>query len=227
MQRYWLLLPSLLTGLWGVVWLWFRPFPFELRVSYPVMLLVTVLLVAGLLGLAYLLERTLPSFQAASRLLERALASIKLSLPLAFVLAALSAISEELFFRAALLPLIGVWGQALVFGLMHSAPRKAWSYTVFTFFAGLAFGYATVFTGSLWPAILAHFGVNLQGFLELRRLQAKRQSAFRSLLQTAPKQPIITATPALTAEAEEGEGESERAEDKAIEDVREEKKVKE
>ena len=131
-------------------------------------------LVAVFFGLAWWLERTLPSFKYASRLLERALAKIRITWVLAFALAALSALAEELFFRAALLPLIGVWWQAALFGLMHPAPKKAWSYTLFTFVAGLGFGYLVLLTGRLWPAILVHFVVNLQGFLEIRQLQLSR-----------------------------------------------------
>lgn len=174
MKRYLIFLPSLGLGFIALVWLYFVPFPYTREVSWPKLLLVTVSLLCGLLASAFVLEKTLVSFRQASQLFERALAHFKLSLPFVFGLAALSALAEELFFRAALMPLIGVWGQALVFGLMHPAPKRAWSYTVFTGFAGLLFGYATLYTGSLLPAIAAHFFINLQGFLELRAKQHKR-----------------------------------------------------
>ena len=138
-------------------------------------------LALALLGGAWALEKLLPSFRFASHLLERALSRLDLSLPLALMLAALTSVSEELFFRGALLSLIGVWGQALVFGLMHPAPLRGWSYTAYTFVAGLAFGYATLLTGSLWTAIAAHFIVNLQGFLAVRRLQRQRVKRSRTL----------------------------------------------
>ncbi len=171
--------PSLLTGLLGGGWLLFRPLRLDADAGLPTVLLTAAVLAGGLLGGAWLLEKLLPSFRVASKLLERALARLPISLPLAFALAALTSVSEELFFRGALLSLLGVsslgvWGQALVFGLMHPAPLKGWSYMVYTFAAGLAFGYVTLLTGSLWAAIIAHFIVNLQGFLEVRRLQRKR-----------------------------------------------------
>ena len=134
-------------------------------------------LVAGLLGGAWLLEKTLPSFRHASKLLERALTGVPLSLPLIFFLAATSSAAEELFFRGLLMPVITVWGQALVFGLLHPATRRGWSYTAFTFVAGLAFGYATLWSGSLLPAVAAHFVINLQGFWEVRRLQQRKRKA--------------------------------------------------
>ena len=119
---------------------------------------------------------------------------------LAFGLAAATSLSEELFFRGALLPLVGVWGQALLFGLLHPAPLKGWSYTAYTFIAGLAFGYATLLTGSLWAALLAHFVINLQGFLEVRRLQRKR----RVRRAVSPARPVRTSSIA-SSEKEETE----------------------
>ena len=173
MRRYVLFLPSLVLGLLGAVWLYFRPFPYTAQLPWWGLLLAAFALVAALLGAAQVLEKYLPSFRYASKLLGRALGRITLSLPLAFALAAASSLAEELFFRGALLPLIGVWGQALLFGLLHPAPRRAWSYTVFTFVAGLAFGFVTLLTGSLVPALVAHFVINFQGFLELRQEQQK------------------------------------------------------
>ena len=184
-RRYIVFLPSIGFGLASIIWLSFRPFPYERQVGLAGITLLTVLLIGGLLGGAWLLEKTLPSFRQASKLLERALGQFNITLPLAFGLAVLSSVAEELFFRGALLPLIGVWGQALLFALMHPAPRKAWSYTVFTGVAGLAFGYATLYSGSLLPAIFAHFVINLQGFLELRRKahqQKLRQQTFSSFV---------------------------------------------
>jgi uncharacterized protein len=170
-HRHLIFLPSLLLGIIGAVWLYFHPLPYELKTSLLSLCLTAVALVVGLLGAAWLLEKTLPSFRYASSLLEQALSRFHITLPFAFALAALSSVSEELFFRGALMPLLGVWGQALVFGLLHPMPRRALIYTVFTFVAGVCFGYATLLTGSLYPAIAAHFFINLQGFLELRKKQ--------------------------------------------------------
>ena len=178
MRRYLLFAPSVVLGLIGAVWLYVRPFPYEANVGVTGGLITAILLVASLLGGAWVLEKTSPSFRYASRLMERALSSISLSLPMIFLLASASSVAEEIFFRGTLLPFIGVWGQAFLFGLMHPATRRGWSYTAYTFVAGLAFGYATLLTGTLWPAILAHFAINLQGFWEVR--QKKRRRLVRS-----------------------------------------------
>lgn len=178
-RTFLLFAPSLLTGFLGGAWLLWRPLELGASAGPLAVSFVAAGLAGGLLGGAWCLEKLLPSFRTASQLLERALSRLPMSLPLAFTFAALTSVSEELFFRGALLSLIGaswvgVWGQALVFGLMHPAPLEGWSYTVYTFVAGLAFGYVTLLTGSLWAAISAHFVVNLYGFLEVRRVQRRR-----------------------------------------------------
>lgn len=173
-RRYLPFLPSLLTGLLGTAWLLYRPPDYGPRAGLVALALTAAALTLGLLGGAWLLERTLPSFRYASQLLERALVRLRPSALEATLLAALSATAEELFFRGALQSLIGVWGQALVFGLLHPMPRRGWSYTLYAALSGVAFGYAVTFTGSLWPGLVAHFLINLQGLLELRRKPHRR-----------------------------------------------------
>ena len=173
LRRYLPFLPSLLTGLLGAVWLSFYPLAYGPRADIVTLGIVAIVLTVGLLGGAWVLERTLPSFRYASELLERALAQLKPSRLEAVLFAALTATAEELFFRGALQSLIGVWGQALVFGLLHPVPRKGWSYTLYAALSGLAFGFAAALTGSLWPGLIAHFLINLQGLLELRRGSGK------------------------------------------------------
>lgn len=181
LRRLLLFAPSLLLGVIGGAWLWWRPAGYEARVGAPAMLLAGALLAAALLTGAWLLEKWLPSFRYASRMMERALARLPLGPALALTLAAATAVSEELFFRGALQssfasPTLGVWVQAALFGLLHPATRRGWSYTAYTFVAGLAFGYVTVWAGSLWPALLAHFAVNLQGFWEVARSRRRRRA---------------------------------------------------
>lgn len=176
MKTWVVFLPSLATGVLGGVWLWFRPLSFEAETGPGLWLLSGLALGLSLLGAAALLERASASFRYASSLLERVLASLELSPLPVLGFAALTAIAEELFFRGALLSLLGVWAQALLFGLLHPVPLRGWSYMVFSAAAGLAFGYLTLSTGSLWPAIFAHFLVNAWGLGQVwyrqRRLRA-------------------------------------------------------
>jgi membrane protease YdiL (CAAX protease family) len=84
------------------------------------------------------------------------------------ILAVASSLGEELFFRGALLPVIGVLGSSAVFALLHVGPKaRHLPWTVGSFGAGLAFGAIFVWTGDLTGPVLAHFLVN---FLNLRHV---------------------------------------------------------
>lgn len=77
------------------------------------------------------------------------------------VLAFASAIGEEYFFRGALQTHLGIWIQAAAFGLLHwplNDRMIAWPF--FAAAAGLLFGALTLWTGNLWPAVLAHATIN-------------------------------------------------------------------
>lgn len=82
------------------------------------------------------------------------------------ILAIASAIGEELLFRGALMPWLGVWWQGLVFALLHVGPgRRFLPWTASALVLGIAFGALAVWTGNLGGPIAAHFTIN---FLNLR-----------------------------------------------------------
>ena len=77
------------------------------------------------------------------------------------VLAVSSAIGEELLFRAALMPVIGFWPTAVLFGVLHGGfTPRLWTWTVFALLAGVLLGWLTELTGSLLAATLCHMTVN-------------------------------------------------------------------
>lgn len=77
------------------------------------------------------------------------------------VLAVTSAIGEELLFRAALMPVIGFWPTAILFGVLHGGfTPRLWTWTAFALGAGVLLGWLTEFTGSLLAATLCHLTVN-------------------------------------------------------------------
>jgi len=139
------------------------------------------LLLFGLLqGLEGLLARLFPaSFREAERLhreLGQSLKALGLGPPALLLLALLSGVAEEVFFRGFLQSLLAlslgtgaVLLQALLFALLHPAPRKAFAYTLYTGTAGLLFGLAYLLTESLIPGILAHVLHNARGFYEAWR----------------------------------------------------------
>jgi membrane protease YdiL (CAAX protease family) len=82
------------------------------------------------------------------------------------ILALASSIGEELLFRGALMPWIGVWLQASVFAVLHIGPgRRFLPWTLSAFVLGVAFGMIASWTGNLGGPIAAHFTIN---FLNLR-----------------------------------------------------------
>jgi membrane protease YdiL (CAAX protease family) len=84
-----------------------------------------------------------------------------LSLRDCWVLAALSGVAEEAFFRGALQPRVGLVAATLLFGAAHYVPRpglRAWS--LFALAAGAVFGALYQWTGDLIAPALAHVVVN-------------------------------------------------------------------
>jgi membrane protease YdiL (CAAX protease family) len=84
------------------------------------------------------------------------------------VLAAASSVGEEMFFRGAMLPAIGLLGSSAIFALLHIGPKaRHLPWTASSFGAGLLFGAIFLWTGDLTGPVVAHFLVN---FLNLRHV---------------------------------------------------------
>jgi hypothetical protein len=87
-----------------------------------------------------------------------------------FLLAASSAIAEELFFRGAMLDAWGVWTSSIVFALLHLPPKRSlWPWTVSSFVLGLMLAGLTVWTGNLGAAVAAHFVINMTNLAYITR----------------------------------------------------------
>lgn len=89
-------------------------------------------------------------------------------------LALVSAFGEELLFRGAIQPFLGLWFTSVLFGLLHLDPEggiSAW--TIWAVLAGVILGAVVEVTGSLWPAIIIHFVVNFVGIRSLTRIVLK------------------------------------------------------
>jgi membrane protease YdiL (CAAX protease family) len=79
----------------------------------------------------------------------------------AALLALVSGVAEELLFRGALWPHLGLWGSALLFGLVHVFPRRpVWVYPLFAAIGGLFLGILRKADGNVLPPIVAHVLVN-------------------------------------------------------------------
>lgn len=85
--------------------------------------------------------------------------------------AAFSAVGEELWFRGLLQAWLGLWLQALAFGIVHSQLRgpSRWAWVSWATVMGLLFGATFALTGSLVGPIVAHALIN---FLNLSYLKS-------------------------------------------------------
>lgn len=76
-------------------------------------------------------------------------------------IALFSGTAEELFFRGAIQPLLGLIPTSLLFGAVHLIPRKMFlPWAAYAAFAGLLFGSLFELSGTLLPNTLAHVAVN-------------------------------------------------------------------
>lgn len=79
------------------------------------------------------------------------------------VLALASGIGEEIFFRGALQPSIGLVATSLIFGLVHVGPdRRFFAWTAWAVLMGFALGAIHEATGSLLGCVLAHVAINYE-----------------------------------------------------------------
>ena len=99
------------------------------------------------------------------------------------ILALCSSVGEELLFRGALLPWLGLWWQAAAFALLHVGPgRRFLPWTVSALVLGVGFGALAVWTTNLGAPIAAHFTIN---FLNLRFIVTEPAVLLRGTRPTA------------------------------------------
>jgi membrane protease YdiL (CAAX protease family) len=85
----------------------------------------------------------------------------RVSIPDALLLAAASGLGEELFFRGALQPRVGLMVATLLFGCVHFVPRRELlPWTGFAIAAGALFGVTFEWTGNIVAPVVAHTVVN-------------------------------------------------------------------
>ena len=92
----------------------------------------------------------------------------------ALLLALLSGFAEEMLFRGALQPSLGLIPTTIIFGLCHWPPRKELRpWTALTAGLGLLFGIATQTSGHLTAAIVAHFVINFINLTEIGKMSER------------------------------------------------------
>jgi membrane protease YdiL (CAAX protease family) len=96
----------------------------------------------------------------------------------AVVLAVLSGISEELFFRGGVQGSWGFVAATLLFALLHSGPGRMFGlWTAFALVAGALFGGLMLWRGNLLAPVVAHVLVNAVNLRRLGAEAAARQAA--------------------------------------------------
>ena len=124
-------------------------------------------LAAGLLMV--LISRLLANWRPIERLFRQFVAVLgKISPKAAFLLAASSAIGEELIFRGAAQPWLGLWVTSTLFAIVHVPLNRHFiAWPIFAFGGGLIMGSCAEVSESLLAPIVAHFTVN---WLNLRAI---------------------------------------------------------
>jgi uncharacterized protein len=115
------------------------------------------------LGVVFLSRLIVHSFEWA-RVLHREFHALvhELNSKEIFTLALASSVGEELFFRGALLPVVGLVPSTVLFALLHLRPQARFlPWTAMSFVLGLAMGGMFMWLGDLSGPIAAHFTINL------------------------------------------------------------------
>ena len=107
------------------------------------------------------------------------------------VFAVLSAVAEEMFFRGAIQPILGITITSIVFGILHIAPgRKFLPWPFQAIAMGFAFGGLYWLAGDLSAPVMAHFTINYQNLHFINRYDPSLQlprSFSSGLDQAIPK----------------------------------------
>lgn len=72
-------------------------------------------------------------------------------------IALLVSVAEEMLFRGAVQHWLGIWGTSLLFTLIHFRYLRQWAMASLLFAVSAALGWVVEWSGTLTPAIVAHF----------------------------------------------------------------------
>ena len=128
------------------------------------------LLVGGMVvGISYVFTKMTGWGDRLARELARTIGPM--SVPDALLMAAASGFSEELLFRGALQPRVGLIAASVLFGAVHFVPRREMlPWTGFAIAVGLVLGWVFESTGNLVAPVVAHAVVNAVNLPLLTRL---------------------------------------------------------
>lgn len=125
--------------------------------------------------LSYLLESSSLSFRESLSYSQKYLGQ----LPFAAIiyLAALGSVAEELLFRGAVQPSLGIIATSIIVALLHIDPRlKLSSWTLLGFVKSILLGVLFYYSKSLIPCVVTHFLVNVNHLFRYHRLTKKKSN---------------------------------------------------
>ncbi len=125
---------------------------------------------------AWAVEQRVPALRRIEQLLLGVLDMRAMRWHHIFLFSVLAGVPEEMLFRGALQPALGVVGAAVVFGALHAVTP---SYFLYASTAGLLLGALRVWRGGLWASIAAHTAIDAVMFALLVRAwrRAQREGA--------------------------------------------------
>lgn len=120
-----------------------------------------------LIILSYVFEEYFITYKSLRHLFMRFMGRLPIWVTL--YLALISSIAEEILFRGAIQPALGLSLTSLLFGLMHLGPtRSIGSWSLWAAIAGLLMGWTFEETQSIWPPLITHLLVNSFSMLRFR-----------------------------------------------------------
>ncbi len=117
------------------------------------------------------LERYVPSLKRIERMFLEIIDMRALRWHHALLLGLLAGVPEEILFRGAMQPVLGLFATAVVFGALHAVTPV---YFVYATVAGALLGALADWRGSLWAAMAAHTTIDVIMFLALMRAWRRR-----------------------------------------------------
>jgi membrane protease YdiL (CAAX protease family) len=136
--------------------------------SLPVAAFAGLMLGLAAVGVSELLTRWTDLGEALADVLGESLAGIGRGD--AVLLALASGTAEEMLFRGALQPAVGIVWASMIFGACHFLPRKELAlWSLYAVLMGFAFGWLYEWTGQLLAPIVAHTVVNAINLPRLAR----------------------------------------------------------
>jgi membrane protease YdiL (CAAX protease family) len=133
------------------------------------------LVLGGGFSLAFwYIGRLLPGFEQIRQQLARSI-NLEAMKPWHMVgISLVAAVPEEIFFRGAMQPSLGLVLTAIIFGVLHAMTPL---YGVYAFSAGFILGLLAEWQGNLWMPMTVHFGIDFVSLWLMARWAKSRHSS--------------------------------------------------